>query len=414
MQFLNKLSVYSAVAVIGVTISFLYYTVGMDDSTAYFVFFTTVYVIAAFRFLLEWRYYRQNRAILASSQFLLLPFVVLLTGSFLTYRINASTLIDFQLHLQSSHLTFIINLVSLSLLLPLIVLHRLFFFYHAKKWLGFAIHRKLFQSRVVPLLVNILFLTIQLFVVIRLGVADGIAAIFILTSFIHIFKYYIFSLFKRSPMQSMDSVLYNSETTHIPTNSNVRIEPRRRSGEIPLLPREGLRTVSARGKNTRTVSTSSKNQRTIANRGKNRRDTSSSHQQEPNHTRRTSTPDIVAVTHQNRKGIAEVAPGREVHAVRSTPNAIQNVSSVLPAGKHLHKADLKCIICFDDISTRDEPIILCPHCKYPSHESEFMAWSVSSNLCARCSKPILKSYFKNPKYRFSAKEYVNKVVSKLD
>ena len=58
-------------------------------------------------------------------------------------------------------------------------------------------------------------------------------------------------------------------------------------------------------------------------------------------------------------------------------------------------------------------IILCPHCKYPAHEDEFLMWFKTSRLCARCAQPISAKYVNNPQYRVTVRIYVEQVIEKL-
>lgn len=387
---LNTPTTYLSVGVVGSVIAALYF--GNDNSsTAYFTLFVTVYVLATLRFVLEWKYYRRHRAIIASLEFLILPFSILVAGMYMSNRISTTIIVQGNLSLLAQESSNIfINLISLTLIPPLIILQRLFYFYHSKRWDGFAIKRKLYRSRKVPYIVNSLLATSLLYQGLYFQNFDGVAALFIVLWGIHTVKYYIMTQFGgiRRQTQNLDALLtntdqYNRVPSRVRSNNQASERPNRRRGSIPVSPREGARTVSPSYKNARQVSASSKKQ-----------------------TRKRGT------SQSKSRSSIRVDPGNELKTISHTSKENGDISKMLPTGK-VNRSDLSCMFCYEPFKSNDKNIILCPHCKFPGHANEYTSWIQVSSLCARCSQPIAKSEQTRPKYNISAKEYVNKVLKKL-
>jgi predicted ABC-type exoprotein transport system permease subunit len=60
----NKITTYVAIAIVGFVVALLYF-LNDNNSNGYFFIFVTIYVLAGFRFFLEWKYYRHHGAIMA-------------------------------------------------------------------------------------------------------------------------------------------------------------------------------------------------------------------------------------------------------------------------------------------------------------------------------------------------------------
>ncbi|OLS28183.1 MAG: hypothetical protein HeimC2_08380 [Candidatus Heimdallarchaeota archaeon LC_2] len=387
---LNKSTTFLSIGIIGVVVAALYF--GNDNSSsAFFALFVTVYTLASLRFFLEWKYYRRHRAILASLEFVLLPFAILVSGMYMSFQINTTVIVEGNLLLFTEESSRIfINLISLTLIPPLIVLQRLFFFYHSKRWDGFAMRRELYRSRKVPYLIN----SILAFSLFYLGLFqhrfDVIASLFVILWIIHTFKYYIMSQFGgiRNQTRQLDALLTNTDqysrgSARSRTDSIQTEGSKRRSGTIPVNSRSGPRTVSAQHKNARQISSSSKKQ-TQKKGSRKSRSRSSIH----------------------------VDPGNELKTLSHTAKINGDISKMLPTGR-VDKSDLSCMFCYEEFKPSDKTIVLCPHCKFPGHANEYTSWIQVSSLCARCSQPIAKSEQTRPKYSISAKDYVNKVIKKL-
>lgn len=397
---LNAPTTYLSIGIVGTVIAALYFD-NDNPSSAYLTLFLTVYVLATTRFILEWKYYRRHRAIIASFEFLLLPFLILIAGMYTTHKISGTVIVDgnFSL-LTQDNLRLFLNIISLTLIPPLIVMQRLLYYYHSKRWDGFAIRRKLYRSRKVPYLVNFLLVLVTIYVGVNRGIFDVFAALFIALWLVHTIKYYILSEFGdvRSQTRRLDGMLTNSDQySRIPSRprstTTQSIEPpsqssqksERRKGSIPAVSRSGQRTVTAGYKNARQISSTSKKKAKKATKPK---------------------------TQSGSRSAIKVDPGSELKTLKPTAKINGNIANMLPSGR-VNKSDLSCMICYEEIKANDKNLILCPHCKYPAHADEYTSWIQVSNLCARCSKPISKSEQTKPKYMVSAKDYVNKVLKKL-
>ncbi len=78
---------------------------------------------------------------------------------------------------------------------------------------------------------------------------------------------------------------------------------------------------------------------------------------------------------------------------------------LLPRTRLLTKDDFNCILCFQPPRNTDEPLVLCPHCHYPAHLSEWKEWHQTTDLCSRCNEKIPRSFLRNPKIVIPAKIY---------
>jgi hypothetical protein len=64
------------------------------------------------------------------------------------------------------------------------------------------------------------------------------------------------------------------------------------------------------------------------------------------------------------------------------------MASLLPAGQHLTRDDFRCIFCYEFPIESNRQVVICPHCRHPSHANEFQKWSAVANICSRCNKPV--------------------------
>ncbi len=393
---INKITTYIAIAIVGFVVALLYF---LDDNTSsgYFFIYLTIYVLVGFRFLLEWKYYRQHGAILASLEFLLLPFMVILTAMLLSHEVSSITLFraSFSIFQQSS-MVFTMNIVSFLTIPAFLLFNRLVYFYHSKRWSGFAIKRRLFTTRKVPYLINSILAMILLITGYFFSYFDAVGSLVVIFWIYHSLKYYIFPYFKSSSSTGLvDNILTNQDVRRQKTSKNAgsrlrearikqqsRLErstpesPRRKRQSIPTSSRDGQRTVSTSYKNQKTKKTEKKTK--------------------PKRTTRSKI---------------NIDPGNEVKTLSNSSNSSLS-GDLFPSG-HTLKEDLSCMFCYEVFKKTDKNIILCPHCKFPGHEREFVSWIQVSDLCARCSKTLTKSQQINPKYRLSARQYIDKVINKL-
>lgn len=395
----NKITTYIAIAIVGFVVALLYF-LNDNNSNGYFFVYITIYVLVGFRFFLEWKYYRHHGAILASLEFLLLPFIVILTAMILSHEVSSIVLFRASLSIfQLSSVVFTLNLVSLLTIPAFLLFNRLVYFYHSKRWSGFAIRRKLFITRKVPYLINTILASLLLIVGYSLSYFDAVSALVVIFWIYHSFKYYIFPYFKTSAPSAtglVDNILTNQDAKRNRSGRSAgsrlrearlkqqsrlerptRERPQRNRQSIPTSPRTGQRTVSTSYKNQKSKGTET----------------------------RLSKP------RQKSRSRINIDPGNEVKTLTAKFNSGLS-GDLFPTG-HTLKEDLSCMFCYEEFKKTDKNVILCPHCKFPAHEKEFVSWIQVSDLCARCSKTLTKSQQTNPKYRLSARQYIDRVINKL-
>ena len=364
---LNNWKTYLAITIIGVTIGVLFLAINGNLPTALMVFFITLYLVVALKFLLERHHYKKHNSVLASTQFLLLPYVVLLMGNYIS---PIALTVDIYVISVNSTDVFFLNLISISLIIPVIILSLLFSKYYSNRWPAMAINRKIKRGRKFPFLFHSLFIITFLIGFFINWQIDFVCFIFVILYFIYIFRYFIIVAINKSRKE----VRVSARTTTRASSTRSTSASQRR-GQVPVTSRSGQRSVSARSTST---ASSSRRSGSVArvDRG-------------------------IDVTTASRK------------TVKRTTTTTTVSKSIFPIGTP-KKEEMKCIICYMDFDKKDtRRIILCPHCKYPAHEDEFLNWFNKSRLCARCNQPISTKYVNNPKYRISIKVYIEKVIEKL-
>jgi hypothetical protein len=369
---LNNFKTYLAIGIVGLVVGILYVIIQSETPIMLTIFFITLYVIVALRYLLERRHYKKHKAILASSQFLLLPFIILLMGNYITSF--AATYEIFLISSSGNAVEIFFNLISLSLIVPVIILTMHFNNYYSGKWPAIAIRRKVRKRRIIPLIIHGVFVFTILLGFFINGKIDLVSLIFTITYLVFIFRYFIFV-----------GLIKSERRTVIMSSSS----PSRQSSR------------------TRTSSTTSRRSSSQTSRS---RQISS-----PTRTRTAQS------ASRARRSSAKIAPGIEITARKKTRKSTKTTKTktkttardFFPNGK-ASKEEVKCIICFMDFNKKEtRKVILCPHCKYPAHEDEFRSWYQNSKYCARCNKPISTSYVRNPKYRITTKIYIERVIEKL-
>lgn len=366
---LNNSKTYLSLAILGLVVSLLYFLIDKAIETSLLVLYITVYVIAGLKFLLERNYYRRYNAILASLQFVVLPYIIFLFGTYVSPIIQGNLYLGIALEFSFFSIRIITNAISISLIVPLLILSIHFRNFHSKKWAAMAINRKIIRKQALPVLVHLLLvLIIGIRYVFLTAVYDITAIAFIIIFFCQMLIYYIIPAIRR-----------RSATTSRTATTSTRPRSRR------------TRSSSSRSSRYRRVSTSSSSRSRTAS-------TSSS---------------------TSRDSLADRDPGIEVDTRRTTRSKPKTTTgkrrkiNIRPKGK-LTKDDLKCIICYQDFKKNDKRrVILCPHCKYPAHEDELNMWFANSHLCPRCNTKISITYIKKPKLRMSSKFYVEKVIDKI-
>lgn len=361
---LNDFKTYLAIGIVGLVVGILYVIIQSDIPRMLTIFFITLYIVVALRYILERRHYKKHKAILASTQFLLLPFSVLLMGNYITPF--ASTYEIFLISSSGNALGIFFNLISLSLIVPVIILTMHFNNYYSGKWPAVAIRRKVRKRRSIPLLIHSFFIFIILLGFFISWQIDLLGLIFVIIYLIFIFRYFVFVGLRKSEKRT---VIMSSNAGR----STTRASTRRSS------------TLATRSR--RTTSTTRTKPKSTASRV--------------------------------RSSSAKIDPGIEIATRKTTKKSTKTtktkttVRDFFPKGK-ASKDEMKCIICFMDFEKKEtRKVILCPHCKYPAHEDEFRSWYQTSKLCARCNRPISIKYVRNPKYKITSRIYIEKVIEKL-
>ncbi len=149
--FLNSMEVYLAIGIVGTVISFLYGMFG-ELGEMRLAFFLTVWIMATIRILTEKRYFKRYDAIPSSSQFIVLPFLLSLYLQAFG-NVMPSPFIEQSSWSISEYMIFITG-GSIMIFPHIIFQWYIFDKVHSKKWLGFAVHRKLFMTRKVPFAVH--------------------------------------------------------------------------------------------------------------------------------------------------------------------------------------------------------------------------------------------------------------------
>jgi len=365
---LNNIRVYVAIAIVGSMVGILYLAIQKNLAVALIFFYVTLYIVATMRYVFERRHYKKHKAALASSQFLLLPFSILLMGNYISpVAANPEIfLIDINL-VGGDSLQIYFNIISLSMIIPLIILSLHFNNFYSGRWPAMAINRKIKRKKIIPILFFtffVFFLLIGFFINLTI---DFVSLIFVLIYIILSINHLIISPARSAKVRAIQRA---------PTSTT-------------------RRTASASRQQVRTVSSSS---------------TRASRATSTTATRTTRT------TQRSTTRVA-IDPGIEVRTTRKTTakavSATITDKNIFPVGK-VSSSELKCIICYMDFDKRDtRRVVLCPHCKYPAHEDEFLNWFKTSKLCARCNKPISTKYIKKPIYRLTTKIYIERVIEKL-
>lgn len=100
-------------------------------------------------------------------------------------------------------------------------------------------------------------------------------------------------------------------------------------------------------------------------------------------------------TKRSKKTKRKTKPKRKPKTVKKSVK----LGQLKPRSGNLTIDDFKCIHCFrlPELPKDDgRGIVVCPHCRYPSHADEFKSWLQNSTLCSRCDTPLPKSYVRNP------------------
>lgn len=346
--------------------------------------YVALYLIGATRWLDEYLYYRRWGAPLASSMFVLIPLALSLSGSiiatitpFLTRNVVFFT-VELDPSLPASMAVFISYFSLVLLTIPNVI-----WFVLMQRWIRRRYYPVYVLRRAIhPQLLSFLVLTaVVLFYYYawREGMALEGTGFITTTSLVILFAYQLITRVlpvsrNRQQLETRSSRMTpaRSRSNTSQLSSQVRTSPRRRE------------TSSPRGSGPLTRVRHPNPSNGTTTRARNSRRTTP-------HVRTTSRRGISSSVHQG-------------HQQRITTSA--RVRPLLPRTKTLTTEDFNCILCFQSPHKNDEPFVLCPHCHYPAHLSEWQEWHQSTDICSRCNEKIPKSYLKNPKHVVPATVYM--------
>jgi hypothetical protein len=365
---LNNIKVYASIAIVGSMVGILYLAIQKDLPVALIFFYVTLYIVVTLRYVLERRHYKKHKAALASSQFLLLPFSIMLMGNYISpVAANPEIFLINMALVGGGSLRVFFNIISLTMIIPLIILSLHFSKFYSGRWPAMAINRKIKRKKIIPILFFTFFVFLLLIGFFINLTIDFVSLVFVLIYIILSINYLI-------------------------------IVPAR----------------SERARAIQRAQTTTTRRATASTRQQVRRTSSSS-----TRARRTTSTTATRTTRTAQRSSASVAvdPGIDVRTTRKTTVKASSTKiadkNIFPIGR-VSSSELKCIICYMDFDKRDtRRVVLCPHCKYPAHEDEFLNWFKTSKLCARCNKPISTKYIKKPVYRLTTKIYIERVIEKV-
>ncbi len=352
----NTSEAYIAMWLVGSVIAFLYLLAG-DMPRVFLVAYLTAWVMTSTRIVWERRYFQRYDSILASSQFVGFPFVVIALGLLMANQTESILVGRYSFVIQDYEIVFMHT--TIFALPHLLFQSYIFWKIHRKEWLGFAVHRKLFRTRAVPFVLH----TAVAFTLTYIGwkgrTLDPISIVAIFFWIFSLVKYYVL---RRHILHRQSR--RREEQAFRATHSNAFL-----SDYLHRPPRRNTRSGNGRNR----IRTSQR-------------------------------------THRPRTNIAEIEPGREITTKRKPRNGkTVNTNNLMPMG-HVKREGLACTICYEPIRSSDGKIVLCPHCKFPAHETEWKEWRKGSDLCPRCSKRVNRL---PAKLRLDASKYSQAVLKKL-
>jgi hypothetical protein len=372
---------YASIAIVGVVVSFLEYSIAEDTAMAYSVLLLTIISLGFLYIYSEIRYYRSHNAILASAQFLLIPSGILVLGNILAPEAAYEIIVRF-------HISFLLDIsarsteTSFLLILPSYMFLHLIRKYYKQEYTGFVVRRRIYRPTKFPLAIHLLLILVLYYSTSINGVMDFVVFVFVLWSVLLLIIDLIVPTWQRNRMTthlSTDRRRYVRAMTDSPPAASERAISDRRSGRsrqsIPRQSRSGTRTVSVRPEGGyREVSS-----------GNNR--------------------NAQAPAAQVDRGITVQRPSK---TAKSVPQG--KVKKYLPNG-HFRRDDLRCMVCYEEFKGGSGNVGICTYCKFPAHERELLEWLSSSKMCPRCSKTIKQNGSAASILKMSEKQYM-KIIKK--
>jgi hypothetical protein len=333
------------VFITGLVFTFLNQIVNPDSFTSVTLLYFTFVAVLLIKLIDEWRYYRSYNAPLASAIFVSIPTIIAIGGSIIAFNATLGDsndilqilFLEMNLNLEVLQLDsfyLFLNLFGVLSCVPFyVVLGILFRRYYSGRYPNIFIFRKRFPSESI-IAFNAFILVIFFVNWIDQKTIELSALFFVLFCILIFIQSFILKI------------------VVIPFRRSTRLTPR---------------TIRSRHSSIRSQQTDRAARRPIS---------SLSNVSRPrNRLARTS--------HQSS---VQVAPPVQVSSRIKSKLTPALIASLTPAGQHITKDDFRCIFCYE--FPIDKPVVICPHCRHPSHADEFQKWLDVANICSRCNKPV--------------------------
>ena len=324
--------------IIGFVFSLLAQVTSPQSNASFTFLFLTIVLILLIKLIEEWRYYRSYNAPLASAIFVMIPSLIAIFGSFVADIVTLDFIVILEQRLVeiTLNLDFIgigsflllLNIFSLILCAPFfIILGVLIRRYYSGRYPNIFIFRKRFPSETL-ILYSSSVTTVLLMFWFTQRVVEISTLIFICLNIFLFVQYYVLHF------------------TIIPFRRIKRSSPSRRQ---PTIQRQTVQRprVSPSQAQTRTV-------RPV----------------------------------RTRSSTIQVAPPVSIPERTTRKISPALIASLTPAGQNISLDDFRCIFCYEFPTESNKQVVICPHCRHPSHANEFNKWFSVANICSRCNKPI--------------------------
>ena len=350
---------YLSVAIVGFIFALLTLFTDQPIEIAVTIIYLTSVVLLSVKLTEEWRYYRSYNAALASAIFLLIPSIIMLGGTFVSPIASLGGSDGLQLSLISidfnidifglgGYILFLNLFSGFFVLIPGIFLLFLLRKYYSGRYPVIFVFRKRYVNELV-ILYNLSMILMFSMIWFQTKAIELSGLAFILISGALFVQHYVLKV-----------VLV--PIRRIPSNRSPRQQPSR-------------------------ISSTSANRSSQTFLTRPRRNTQHRPQQiMPLNASQSRT--HKQVSHGRRTGSIGVVPGIETSSSIIEKLSPAIISSLIPAGHHLTEDDFRCIFCYEFPTINDSKIIICPHCRHPSHEFEMQKWKTMANICSRCNKSI--------------------------
>ncbi|WP_455142892.1 hypothetical protein [Candidatus Hodarchaeum mangrovi] len=343
-------NVYLSILTIGLTFTIITFIFGQSQDIALTFLYLTLFTILSIKWIDEWRYYRSYNAPLASAIFISIPTLLAFLGSGIAAFASISGEPFFQIDLieLTIDLNFIgmegfllfLNLFGVLFILPtsgltLIFLRR----FYSGRYSSIFIFRRRFPNAFL-IWGNSLLIICYLFIWWETGVGELIGVISVILSLFLFINYYIMKVV----LVPFRRVVLSPSRKRRPTTSSDQSRPyfSWESSSTPSRPRSIQPNQSAR-------------------------------------VQRSSHTDV------------QVAPAISVSRQPAQKLTSAIMASLRPAGQHLTQDDFRCIFCYEFPIEPSRQVVICPHCRHPSHANEFQKWLAVAEICSRCNKSISTS-----------------------